>query len=584
MRCSPERLTVLLTNVLNGQMKYTAAGAELGLSSRQVRRLAGRFSEGGLPATRHRAIGHSRPKVPGELKERVIALVAEKYHDFGPTLASEKLAELDGIEVSREWLRNVMMEAGLWKGSAARKRQLHQLREPSAQRGLLIQVDGSHHAWFEGRADKCALLVFIDDATSELMHLEFSQSESSLAYMAALQRYIQKHGKPVALYSDRHSTFYNSQANLAKTDGLTQFGTALEKLNIGMICAKSPQAKGRVERANRTLQDRLVKELRLASVCNMTDGNAFLESYVAKHNAKFKRDPIDPEDAHTPLDQGDELSRALRWEESRRLTSSLVVHYNKVMFILDDTPLARKLARSYVKVCQYPNGDVEIQHEGTPLPYRVFDKLRRVSRPEIVDAKEVSAAVDRVTDTREEAREQDSRARHPSTARGKRNEGSGQAQPQTEPPTGLHVGENLRVISKQRSFSFGGRRYVLVESETSRSLISKKVEVVKHSSGELSVRYGEIVLAVGAQIGNQNGVEEEAVPPPCPIGEEVQKAPVLGKSGSNRLDAALELAEAIQKVMPHIKKRNKDAPGLPFGVQGLFHDVKKEKKAAGAKE
>jgi hypothetical protein len=233
MRHSPERVSELLTGVLRGEVKYARAADELNLSARHVRRLAAHFAQGGLPAIKHRSAGRARPGKPAELKDRVIKIVTEKYHDFGPSLAAEKLDEIHGISVSREWLRRTMIEAGLWKSAAAKRRRLHQLREPSPQRGMLIQIDGSHHAWFEDRADKCALLVFIDDATSELMHLQFSRTENSLSYMACLRQYLDKHGKPTAFYSDRHSIFYNSKANLERTDGYTQFGLG-HKLTKGI--------------------------------------------------------------------------------------------------------------------------------------------------------------------------------------------------------------------------------------------------------------------------------------------------------------------------------------------------------------
>jgi transposase len=492
MRPSPERVSQLLTGVLSGDVKYARAAEELNLSARHIRRLVARFEKGGLSAIQHRAIGRPRPGKPSELKDRVISIVRDNYHDFGPSLAAEKLKELHGINVSREWLRQAMLEAGLWKGSPAKRRRMHQLREPSPRRGMLIQIDGSPHAWFEDRAEKCSLLVFIDDATSELMHLQFVRVESTLAYMACLRQYLQKHGKPLALYSDRHSIFYNSRANLDRTDGLTQFGLVLHNLNISIICAKSPQAKGRVERANRTLQDRLVKELRLAGISNMEEGNIFLQCYMTKHNARFAREPLDPLDAHTPLSDTDRIDKLIRYEVSRRLTASLVVHNNKVMFILEDTPLARKVAGSYVLVCEYPNGEVEIEFDGIPLPYRTFDKLRRVRQPEVVDSKRLGAALEFARMIQEANPHVTKRNNDAPVRIGgvKSVFDLGALEPRSVPAiTKTHPDSVLRTVSKQRSFSYKGVRFVLDETELTRCLIGQSVEIKENPDGDFDVLY-----------------------------------------------------------------------------------------------
>lgn len=285
-----------------------------------------------------------------------------------------------------------MIEAGIWKDRAARRPRAYQPRHRRDCRGELIQIDGSQHWWFEDRGPRCTLLVYIDDATSELMHLQMVESESTFSYMEATRAYIERHGKPVAFYSDKHSVFRNAKAT-AQGDGMTHFGRALDALNIEIICAHSPQAKGRVERANGTLQDRLVKAMRLEGISSIADANAFMASYMARHNARFARPAADSRDLHRPLAPHDDLGAVMVWRERRTVTAALTLHYNKALFILEPTEIARDLARQRVDVCEYPDGKVEIQHEGRSLPYRLFDKMPSVKQPAIVDNKHLDAAL-----------------------------------------------------------------------------------------------------------------------------------------------------------------------------------------------
>jgi len=227
-----------------GELRIEDAVMLLGVGRRQVYRLLGRLRrdgpEGLVSSKRGRP---SNRAFKAEMRTNVLSLVREHYHDFGPTLAGEYLAERHEIRISHETLRKWMIQAGLWRDRDARRPRPYQPRYRRDCRGELIQVDGSKHWWFEGRGPQSTLLVFIDDATSELMHLRMVESESTFAYMDAMAAYIEAHGKPVALYSDKHTVFRNNTAS-ANGDGMTHFGRALEKLNIDIICAHSPQAKG----------------------------------------------------------------------------------------------------------------------------------------------------------------------------------------------------------------------------------------------------------------------------------------------------------------------------------------------------
>jgi hypothetical protein len=235
--------------------------------------------------------------------------------------------------------------------------------------------------------------VFVDDATSRLMHLRFVPSESAFAYMAATRAYVEAHGKPVAFYSDKHGVFRVNHPDAARGDGMTQFGRALAELDVDIICANSPQAKGRVERAHKTLQDRLVKELRLAGVGTIEAANAFLPAFVADYNARFAKEPRLAEDLHRPLAPHDDLDGALTWREERTVTGSLTLHYDKVLFLLEPADAARGLARKRVTVHEFPDGRLAIRHKGRDLPYRTFDKLRRVDQAAVVENERLGAVL-----------------------------------------------------------------------------------------------------------------------------------------------------------------------------------------------
>jgi transposase len=393
-----------LARVVRGELPVAGAASLLGLSGRQVFRLLGRFrSEGAAGLASRRRGRPSNRRLPDAVREAALALVREHYADFGPTLAAEKLAERHGVRLSRETLRHWMAEAGLWVPRKARRGRVHQSRHRRDCPGELVQIDGCEHAWLEDRGPPCTLLAFVDDATSRLMHLRFVPSESAFAYMAATRAYIEAHGKPVAFYSDKHGVFRVNRPDAARGDGMTQFGRALHELDVEIICANSPQAKGRVERAHKTLQDRLVKELRLAGVRSVEAANAFLPAFMADYNARFAKEPRLAKDLHRPPAPHDDLDEALTWREERTVTGSLTLHYNKVLFLLEPTELARGLARKRVTVHEFPDGRLAIRHRGTDLPYRVFDKLRRVDQAAVVDSKRLGAVLAVIRDRQAEA-------------------------------------------------------------------------------------------------------------------------------------------------------------------------------------
>lgn len=383
----------VLKRVERGELRISDAAASLSLCPRQIYRLLRRLRTDGAAGLVSRKRGRpSNRRFSDAFRDQVVGIVRERYADFGPTLACEYLAEQHGITLSRETLRQMLMAAGVWKAKVAKRARLHQSRYRRECRGELVQVDGSDHDWLEGRGPRCTLLVYIDDATSELMHLEMAESESAFSYMRATRSYLERHGKPVAFYSDKHSVFRNNNA-AADSDGMTHLGRALDKLGVEIICANSPQAKGRVERANGTLQDRLVKAMRLAGISSIDDANAFLPSYLTRHNARFACAPANPRDVHRALAAHENVEAEMVWREERTVTASLALHFNKAMFILEPTLLTRSLARKRVHVCEYPDGRIEIRHGERVLPYRVFDKMRQVNQAAIIDNKQLGAAL-----------------------------------------------------------------------------------------------------------------------------------------------------------------------------------------------
>jgi hypothetical protein len=321
-------------------------------------------------------------------------LISKHYADFGPTLAHEKLAEVHGLRLSVESVRRLMVAAGLWHARRRRDPQVRRMRERRACFGELIQIDGSPHDWFEGRAEKCTLLVFIDDATGRLMQLLFAEAESTFSYFAAVRSYISMHGKPRAFYSDKLGVFRVNIPEAQGGTGLTQFGRAMKELEIELIYAHSPQAKGRVERANQTLQDRLTKELRLRAISTMSEANAFLPEFVRDYNQRFAVEARADEDAHRPSPEAAELDRVLCLSQTRRLSEHLTFSYQRTLYQVRTSRPAYTLRRAAVEVRESAGGSLRVEYKGQPL---VHDVVRRQSPPaEATPTKQLNARVSKM--------------------------------------------------------------------------------------------------------------------------------------------------------------------------------------------
>jgi transposase len=370
------------------------AATELGMGVRQVQRLRDAYVADGAAGLVSGRRGKRSNRALGDLfRADVLEVVRTRYPGFGPTLAHEKLVEKHGLTVALETLRQWMVAAGLWRTRKERRRRPQPPRARRACVGELVQIDGSDHEWFEDRGPRCTLLVYVDDATSRLMELRFVRSESTFDYFAATDDYLRHHGKPVAFYSDKASVFRVNKKSPKAGDGYTQFGRAMHDLNIESICANSPAAKGRVERANQTLQDRLVKELRLRDICERAAANAFVPEFMADYNKRFAREPLDARDAHRPLRPHEDLRRVFTWQEERRLTANLVLHYKRVMYIVDPSPVSESARGKQVLVIETDDGAIRLEYRGEELTARAFEKDARVMQAAFVENKLLSTAL-----------------------------------------------------------------------------------------------------------------------------------------------------------------------------------------------
>lgn len=372
------RLTIM-ARVKGGGMRVKEAAKLLGISYRQCKRIYKRYREEGDRGLTHRSRGRrsNRSKLV-EVKEAVIVLYKEHYWDFGPTLASEKLKERDGYEIDHETLRRWLMEAGLWRKRRKRSRHRRQ-RERKAYFGELVQLDGSHHRWFEGRGEKGCLMDMVDDATGTTMGL-MSEEETTVAAMEVLWAWVEKYGIPKALYVDRKAVYITQreltvEEQLAGEEALTQFGKACQKLGIEIVAANSPQAKGRVERRHGVYQDRWVKELRLDGIRSIEEANKHLPGFADRLNAKFAVKAQSTTDFHRPVPDDLDLRGVFCMEETRTIGNDWVVRYkNRFFQIVPQSNLPP--ARRKVTVREYLNGSIHMVYRDNEVFHEEIEKHR----------------------------------------------------------------------------------------------------------------------------------------------------------------------------------------------------------------
>lgn len=385
---------LILQRVLFGELTQVAAGEALGISTRHVRRLLFSIKERGFSSIYPKPRPVNR-RFSLDFKVRVLELITSYYGDFGPTFASEKLAEDHGLVLSRETLRLWMIEAGIMAKKKAKKLKVYQSRLRRSRFGELVQIDGSHHDWFEGRGAKCCLIVMIDDATSRIVHMRFEDSETSFGYMRGIEFHIKRYGVPISYYSDRHSIFKTTREQCVdgKLDD-TQLHKALKKLGVELICANSPQAKGRVERANATLQDRLVKEMRLHGINNIKDANTYLEIFTNKYNEKFSVAPCSLADAHRPLLlSDDDLEMIFSSRNTRKISKNLELSFCGKIYQIQGVGKGYRLQNKTVEVITTSKNKTMLVYDGKILEYKILGDDKG---PQVADSKDINLVMDQI--------------------------------------------------------------------------------------------------------------------------------------------------------------------------------------------
>lgn len=374
MSTSERRRLELLSRVNDKLITLKKAADLLGLSYRHVRRIFKRYREEGDKGLIHKSRGRpSSRRIDEDIRKAALKLYNQKYEDFGPTLASEHLGLSDGYEINRETLRGWLIKERLWQKKRRRKKH-RTWRERKEHIGELVQMDGSHHDWFEGRGEEAVLMVMVDDASSRT-YARFGNSETTRAAMETFRRYTEFYGLPQALYVDRDSIYRcerqpTVEEELKQTGPLTQFGRAMNTLDVKIIPAYSPQAKGRVERANGTFQDRFVKEMRLKEINTIEEGNRFLEEvFLPKYNEKFNVIPKKEEDLHRPVPENIIPDEVLCFEESRQVQNDWTVSWKNRFFQLTKRNEALGLVKQKITVREKLDGTIRLIYKGHHLAY-----------------------------------------------------------------------------------------------------------------------------------------------------------------------------------------------------------------------
>jgi transposase len=361
----------VLRQALEKKITQGQAGEALGLTTRTIRRLLQRVQADGDVGLVHRGRGKpSNRRIPTTIKTQALGLYARRYADFGPTLAAEKLAERHGITLSAETLRRWLQARGI-DHFRRRPRRHRAWRERKPHVGELLQLDGSHHDWFEGRGPRCVLMAYIDDASSRV-YARFYEYEGTIPALDSVQRYVRQYGIPLAVYADRHTT-YQSPAQptvaeqLAGAEPTSQFGRALGELGVALIPAHSPQAKGRIERLFKTFQDRVVKEMRLAGVSTRDAANQFLAAYLPIYNRRFTVAPAQAADLHRPRPAAHVLEPILCLKTTRLVRRDWTVAHHGRLYQID-----QPVQTTQVVVEDRLDGTLRIRHHGQSLRYHAI--------------------------------------------------------------------------------------------------------------------------------------------------------------------------------------------------------------------
>jgi len=383
-RREAKRLHILL-QALGKKITQDEAAAIVGLSDRQIRRLIKRIRIEGDEGICHRSRGKaSNHRIPKKIKAKTLKLFQTQYKDFNLAHATEKLSEVHGITINDETLRLWLNESEIsYKKRKVKKHRQH--RERKAHFGELVQIDGSHHDWFEGRGPICVFMGYIDDATNTV-YGHFYDYEGTLPAMDSMKRYIKRYGSPQSVYLDKHSTYKSwaeptIEEQLNDQRPMSHFEKSLDELSVEVIHANSPQAKGRVERFFKTLQDRLVKEMRLKGIKSVEEANEFLKTYLPKHNRKFKKEAASEADLHRPAPHSRELDRILCIKEERTVKNDFTIAHNGTLYQIKEATQAQK-----VLVEERMNGTLRISYKGLDLRYQKIVKKppREIPKPMVL--------------------------------------------------------------------------------------------------------------------------------------------------------------------------------------------------------
>jgi transposase len=373
-----ERLKVI-NNLLGGNINGTEASYKLGLTIRHIRRLKARVKKDGAVGIVHQGRGkESNNKLNKEKTATIVSLIKKYYVDFKPTLANEQLLKKHNIKLSTETLRQIMIKNGIWKVKLRKKNKKHREWRPRKEMcGIMQQYDGSYHKWLEGRAEEMCLLLSVDDATGKITHAKFDYHEGVFPTFGFWKEYIEKNGKPRSIYLDKFSTYKINHKNAVDNNELiTQFQRACMDLDIRLIVAHSPEAKGRVERMFQTLQDRLVKEMRLAKINTIKQANKFLTEYIPKFNAKFAVVPSKRGNAHRELSKIDKNSLNIIFsrQEKRVVMNDYTIRFENKYFQLKQKQPTTVYKKDKVIVLQQIDGSISLMLNGKKLNYVLLPK------------------------------------------------------------------------------------------------------------------------------------------------------------------------------------------------------------------
>lgn len=375
----------VIQKLIEGRLSELEASKMMNLSTRQVRRIKKNVQENGIQGLAHKNRGRiSNRKLDSELTAKALSLIKEHYFDFKPTFATEKLAENHNIKVSNETIRNLMINGDLWKPKARKQlKKRHEWRARKENYGEMQQFDGSYHKWFEERGEECCLLLSVDDATGEITHGKFDQNEGIVAVFNFWLEYFEKHGLPISIYLDKFSTYkINHPSAVDNKDLKTQFQRASEQTRVKLITAHSPEAKGRVERMNRTLQDRLVKELRLAKISTKEEGNNFLEKYIPKFNKKFAVVPSQQANLHKKIhsELREKLPQIFSIQKTRKVNNDYTIMFENKFYQLERKQPTTVYKKDSVRIEEHLDGEIKINLNGKYLNYIVLPERPKKQR------------------------------------------------------------------------------------------------------------------------------------------------------------------------------------------------------------